>query len=95
MLQAKERAPTPSPSIAFTFGLVVSPSRSLGVRVATLTLGSRPKQGLIRLGAKKEARESHLVLPGVQKNVKKWTFTLPSELPLWELESQMESRIFK
>jgi len=24
----------------------------------------------------------------VQKNVRKWTFTLPNELPLWELESQ-------
>jgi hypothetical protein len=31
VLQAKERAPTPSPSVVFTFGLVVRPSKSLGV----------------------------------------------------------------
>jgi hypothetical protein len=30
--QAKERTPTPSPSVIFTFGLVMNPSRSLGVR---------------------------------------------------------------
>ncbi len=29
------------------------------------------------------------------KSVREWTFTLPSELPLWELESQMDSRIFR
>jgi len=40
--------------------------------VATQALGSRPRQGLARLRAKREARESHL--------------TLPMELPLWELE---------
>jgi hypothetical protein len=28
------------------------------------------------------------MFPGVQKNVREWTLTLPSELPLWELESQ-------
>jgi hypothetical protein len=37
--------------------------------------------------AKREARESHLMLLGVQESVKEWTLTLPSELPLWELES--------
>jgi hypothetical protein len=31
VLQAKEHAPTPSPSIVFTFGLAVSPLRRLGV----------------------------------------------------------------
>jgi hypothetical protein len=63
--------------------------------VTTLALGPRPKQGFARLWAKKEAWESHLVLPGVQKNVREWTLTLPSELPLWELESQMDSQIFR
>jgi hypothetical protein len=29
------------------------------------------------------------------KSVREWTLTLPSELPLWELESQMESQIFR
>jgi hypothetical protein len=28
------------------------------------------------------------MLPGMQENVKEWTFTLPNELPFWELESQ-------
>jgi hypothetical protein len=31
---------------------------------------------------------SHLMLPGVQESVRKWTFTLPKQLPLRELESQ-------
>jgi hypothetical protein len=51
--------------------------------ITTLALGSWLKQGLARLRAKKEARESHLVLPRVQKSVKEWTLTFPSELPLW------------
>jgi hypothetical protein len=33
--------------------------------------------------------------PGSAKNVRDWTFTLPSELPCWELKSQMDSRIFR
>jgi hypothetical protein len=45
-------------------------------------------QGVIRLRAKKEARESHLMLLGMQKNVREWTLTLPSELQFWELEFQ-------
>jgi hypothetical protein len=28
--------------------------------------------------------------PENAKNVKEWTLTFPSELPLWELESQMD-----
>jgi hypothetical protein len=28
------------------------------------------------------------MLPGVQKSVREWTLTLPSELPFWKLESQ-------
>jgi hypothetical protein len=40
------------------------------------------------LQAKKEARKSHHMLMGVQKNVREWTLTLPNELPFWELESQ-------
>jgi hypothetical protein len=57
------------------------------VHVATLALGLRPRQGLARLQAKREAHESHLVLPGVQKSVREWTFTLTSEFPFWELKS--------
>jgi hypothetical protein len=33
--------------------------------------------------------------PRSAKSVREWTLTLPSELPLWELESRMGSRIFK
>ncbi len=29
------------------------------------------------------------------KNVREWTLTLPNELPLWELESQMDSQNFR
>jgi hypothetical protein len=29
------------------------------------------------------------------KSVREWTLTLSSELPLWELEFQMDSRIFR
>jgi hypothetical protein len=56
--------------------------------VTTLALGSWPKQGLTKARAKKETWESHFMLLGVQKNVREWTLTLPSELPLWELESR-------
>jgi hypothetical protein len=38
--------------------------------VITLALGLQPKQGFARVRAKKEARESHLMLPGMQKNVR-------------------------
>jgi hypothetical protein len=40
------------------------------VFVITLALGSRPKQGLARVWAKREARESHFMLSGVQKSVR-------------------------
>jgi hypothetical protein len=40
--------------------------------IVTLAFDSRPRQGLVRLWAKREARESHLMLPGVQKSVKEW-----------------------
>jgi len=33
--------------------------------VVTLTLGSQPRQGLAKVGADNEARESHFMLPGV------------------------------
>ncbi len=38
--------------------------------VATLVLGSKPKQGFARVRAKREVRESHLMLPRVQKSVR-------------------------
>ncbi len=40
-------------------------------------------------GASQEwAGEPHFMLPRMQESVREWTFTLPSELPFWELESQ-------
>jgi len=59
------------------------------VCVTTLALGSRLRQGLAKVHAKREARESHFMLPGMWESVREWTFTLPSELSLWELESQI------
>jgi hypothetical protein len=47
-----------------------------------------PMQGLAKVWAKNEARESHFMLLGVWENVQEWTSTLPEEFPLWELESQ-------
>ncbi len=62
-------------------------SKNVTKCVATLALGSQPKQGLARMWAKREAWESHFMFPRVQKSVREWTLTLPKELPLWELES--------
>jgi hypothetical protein len=56
--------------------------------VATLTLGSWPRQGLARVRDKMEAREAHLILPRVHESVREWTLTFASELPLGELESR-------
>ncbi len=51
--------------------------------VATLALSSRPRQGLARLWAKREAQRSHFMFLGVQKSVKEWILTLPNEFPFW------------
>jgi hypothetical protein len=57
------------------------------INVATLALGSRPRQRLVKVRAKREAQESHFMFPGGQRSAREWTHTLPKELPLWELES--------
>jgi len=56
--------------------------------IATLTLGSRPRQRACKGASQVEARESHFHAPESAKECGERTFTLPSELPLWELESQ-------
>jgi len=56
--------------------------------VTTLALGLQPRQGLEKVRAKCEAWESHFMFSGVQESVREWTFTPPSELPFWELESR-------
>jgi len=38
--------------------------------VATLALGSRPRQGLAKVRAKREARESHLMFSRVQESMR-------------------------
>jgi hypothetical protein len=56
--------------------------------VVTLTLGSQPKQRACKVQVRTKPG-SHILMPsGMQKSVKERTFTLPSELPCWELESQ-------
>jgi len=57
-----------------------------GFHVATLTLGSRPKQGLAKVRAKSEVQESHFIFMEVQESVREWTPTLPNELQHWELD---------
>jgi hypothetical protein len=59
----------------------------MGENVATLALGLRPRQGLTKMKAKRDTWESHFMFPGVQESAREWIGTLPSELPLWELES--------
>jgi hypothetical protein len=55
--------------------------------VATLVLGSRPRQGFARVWAKREARELHFVLLRMQR--------LPRELPLWGVGVPVDSWIFR
>jgi len=42
-----------------------------GESVATLALGSQPRQGLAKVRAKSGAQESHVMLPKVYKSVRK------------------------
>jgi hypothetical protein len=43
----------------------------MGIKdVTTLTLGSRPKQGLTKVRAKNEAQELYFMFLGVQESVK-------------------------
>jgi hypothetical protein len=52
-----------------TIGRVPQVDYSQDHVVVTLALGLQPRQGLARVRAKREARESYLMLPGVQKSV--------------------------
>jgi hypothetical protein len=58
--------------------------------VATLALGLWPKQGLAKVWAKSGAWESSCFWDC--KSVEEWTFTLLSELSLWELESKWTTK---
>jgi len=63
--------------------------------VVTLALGSWPREGIAKVRDKREAREAHLILLGVQESVREWTLTLPSELPLWGVGIPMDFWIFR
>ncbi len=56
--------------------------------VTTLTLGSRPRQGVARWQAKRGT-------PRMKESVREWTLTLPRELPPWELESRWTPECLK
>jgi hypothetical protein len=55
--------------------------------VATLALGSRPRQGFSNVWAKIEPG-SHVSCSRECKNCEEWTFTFTSKLPFWELKFQ-------
>jgi hypothetical protein len=65
------------------------------INVATLALGSRPRRKVARLRAKEGDPGVTSHAPGSAKSVREGTLTLPNELPCWELESQMDSQIFR
>jgi len=71
----------PAPKCHFVLGLG-------SLDVVIVALGSQLRQGLTKVQAKGEVRESNFMLLKVQESVKEWTSTLPSEFPFWELESQ-------
>jgi hypothetical protein len=68
---------------------------SLSISVTTLALGLQPRQGFVKVRAKKETRESHFMLRKMQESVREWALTLPSELSLWELEFQWTPKFLK
>ncbi len=45
-------------------------SFSMMISIATLALGSQPKQGLAKVRAKSETWESHFMFPGMQESVR-------------------------
>jgi hypothetical protein len=59
--------------------------------VTTLTLGLRPRQGGYKVAGQKGGPWVTSHGPESAKSVREWTLTLPNELPLWELKSQMDS----
>jgi hypothetical protein len=70
-----------------TFGKHLTWFYNVSTIITTLALGSRPRQGLARVQAKKEARECGRVW--------EWTLTLPNEFSFWELESRWTPKTSK
>jgi hypothetical protein len=58
------------------------------IKCRNLSLGLATKARTWKGAGQELAWESHFMLLGVQESVRDWIPTLPSELPLWELESQ-------
>jgi hypothetical protein len=58
------------------------------ISVTTLALGSRPRQKLERVQAKKGSPRITSHVPGSVRECEGMNPQLPSELPLWELEPQ-------
>jgi hypothetical protein len=56
-------------------------------------LGSRPRQGSWKVAGQEGDPRITSHAPESAKSVREWTLTLPNELPCWELESQMDSRM--
>jgi len=54
----------------------------VSIVVATLALGSWPRQRGCKGEGQEETRETHHILPGMQESVREWTLTLPRQLPL-------------
>jgi hypothetical protein len=62
--------------------------RELEGKCCNPSLGLATKARACKVVGQKWARESHFLIPGMQKSVRERTLTLPSELPRWELESR-------
>jgi hypothetical protein len=59
----------------------------LNIIVATLALGSWPRQGLAKVQPQMKPK-NHISCSRECRRVTEWTHTLPSGLSLWELESR-------
>jgi hypothetical protein len=84
--ERRKRKTTQNHSIIY-YHLTLS-SHHLTLTYHNPSLGLATKARVCKSASQNWARESHFILSGVQKSVREWTFTLPSELPFWELESQ-------
>jgi len=87
--------------VSIVYGLCldcVSIPQHLNFQVAcccSLSFGLVTKVRACKSVGQEWAQESHFMLPKVWENVREWTFTLPSEFPLWELNSQWTFKFLK
>jgi hypothetical protein len=65
--------------------------------VATLTLGSQPRQRGRKGAGQEEAQKSHHIweCKKMWGSMREWTLTLPRQLPLWEMESRWTPKILE